>query len=212
MRDSLFGDVTARKLGPVLSAMTAVAGLLAAAPAQAVVVHSGPVNIVIPDNIDGLYFNVVTGAGGTSPLDAPGWDINPYSALAGNFNLWGATTTTWYNTAGTYVVGAGTMIDNTGTFGRPGGGTNIGLQVTLNAPNLFGIQFANEAAGITNYGWVEVTFGATAAERAITGYAFETSGGGIMAGVVPEPATIALMVGGLMGVGAMARRRQRLDA
>ncbi len=212
MPDSLFGDLTARKLGPVLAAMTAVAGLLAAAPAQAVVVYSGAVNIAIPDNIDGLYFNVVTGASGTDGLSVSGWDINPYSAVAGNFNLWGPTTQTWYNDLGSYVVGAGTMIDGSALYSRPGGGTNVGLQVSLNAPNLFGFKFTNESLGVTNYGWVEITFGASAGERAITGYAYETSGGGIMAGVVPEPGTVALMLAGLAGVGAVARRRQRQDA
>ena len=72
----------------------------AAQQANAGIVHSGAVNIVIPDNIDGVYMNVVTGATGPLGGGVAGWDINPYSAIAGQFNLWGATTTTWLSTSG----------------------------------------------------------------------------------------------------------------
>ena len=195
-----------------VSAFALVAGL--SSPAHAVIVYSGPIDLVVPDNIDGLYLNVVTGATGTSGLSTPGWDINPYSAVPGQFNLWGATTTTWLSPSGLiggpYPLAAGTLIDASGTFTRPGGGTNVGTQVTLGAPNLFGFRFTNEAGGTTHFGWLEVTFGATAGERSITGYAFEsTPGFGIQAGVVPEPATVALMLAGLAGVGAAARRARK---
>ena len=53
--------------------------------AHGAIVYSGPVNIPIPDTADGLYVNVVTGANGLTAV--AGWDINPYSALAGQFNL-----------------------------------------------------------------------------------------------------------------------------
>jgi hypothetical protein len=196
-----------------LTAIALVSGL-AATSAQAVVVYSGPVSIAVPDNLDGIYLNVVTGTSGTSGFDAPGWDINPYSALAGQFNLWGPTTTTWLSPSGAiggpYPLAAGTSIDASGIYTRPGGGTNVGTQVALNAPNLFGFRFTNEDGGTTHFGWVEVSFGATAGLRTITGYAFEsTPGVGIQAGVVPEPATVAMMLAGLAGVGAAARRARK---
>jgi hypothetical protein len=200
-----------------LSAVVAVMGL--ATPAQAVLVYSGPVNIAVPDNIDGIYLNLVTGAFSPDALSAPGWDINPYSALAGNFNLWGATTTTWYNPSGVisngagYVLPTGTSIGPGANFFRPGGGTNVGTSVALNAANLFGVQFTNEAGGTTHYGWVEVTFGATAGSRAITGYAFDsTPGAAVQAGIVPEPETYALMLLGLAAVAGVARRGAKARA
>ena len=59
---------------------------MAVTTADAAIVYSGVVSISIPDNIDGVYLNVVTGASG-AVLPA-GWDVNPYTAAAGQFNLW----------------------------------------------------------------------------------------------------------------------------
>jgi hypothetical protein len=204
-----------------IAALSAVAGLMAVAgPAQAVIVDSGPVNINIPANIDGVYLNLVTGASGaTAPA---GWDINPYSAgtaLAPGFHLWGATTTTWLNSASLitnaagYILAPGTSIGPGTNFFRPGGGTDLGGVVTLNAPNLFGVQFANEAGGTTHFAWVEVTFGSSVTSRAITRYAYESSPlTAIQAGVVPEPGTYALMLAGLAAVGGLAARRRKAEA
>ena len=191
-------------------ALGAVATLMAAAPAHAQIVFSGPVSIVIPNDIDGVYVNLVTRMSGSTP--PAGWDINPYSAVAGNFNLWGATTTTWLSLVDIdsgYVLAPNTSIGAGLSFFRPGGNINVGDEVTLNATNLFGVQFTNEALGRTNYGWVAITFGPNAATRSITGWAYESSGGPMMAGVVPEPGTYALMLAGLAAVGGMAARRRK---
>lgn len=200
------------RLPGVLATAAAAAALLAMAPAHATLVYSGPVNIAIPDNIDGIYLNVVTGASGTTAVS--GWDINPYSALAGQFNLWGPTTTTWLATSGVidgpYPLAANTSIGPGGAFFRPGGNINVGTTVQLNTVNLFGFQFANEAAGgATNYGWVAISFGATAGSRSIVGYAYDNAGLAVQAGVVPEPATYALWLAGLAAVGGLASRRRK---
>lgn len=198
-------------------AVAALAAIISA-PAQAQIVYSGPVNISIPNNIDGIYMNLVTGATGTSGGAVAGWDINPYSAVPGGFHLWGATTTTWLNTSGVigdaagYVLAPNTPIGTGTNFFRPGGGTNLATAVTLNAPNLFGVQFTNEPGGTNHFGWIEITFGADAGTRAITGWAFDaTPNMTIAAGVVPEPGTYALMLAGLAGIAGFAARRRKAD-
>lgn len=158
----------------------AAALCLCAMPAMAALVDSGPVNVVIPDDADGLYFNVVTGAAGGSGGAAPGWDINPYSAAAGTFNLWGATTNTWFNpqgvVTGNYNLPAGTVVQGAAAaFFRPGGANDLTAQFTLNSDqNFLGFRFANEANGGANhFGYIQVQFGATIGTRSIIRYVYE---------------------------------------
>jgi|CXWL01.1.fsa_nt_gi hypothetical protein len=160
----------------VLAKATALC--LMSTSAMAALVDSGTVNIPIPDNIDGVYFNVVTGAGSNVP--PAGWDLNPYSAVAGQFNLWGATANTWFNPqaviTGNYNLPLGTVIQGAATaFFRPGGGTNVATQFTLNSnQNFLGFRFANEANGGANhFGFIQVQFGATAGVRSIVRYVYD---------------------------------------
>lgn len=193
------------------SAVAAGVAALGAAQANAAIVSSGPVSIVIPDNIDGVYMNIVTGAASASP--PAGWDINPYTAAAGQFNLWGATTTTWFPSdgviGGNYNLAPGTSIGGAATaFFRPGGGTNIAPQLVLNSSdNLFGFRFTNEAnANAIHFGWMRLAVGATAGDRTIVEYAYEdVAETAIPAGAVPAPGALALVgAAGLLG----ARRRR----
>jgi hypothetical protein len=207
---SLIGNKADRVLGMTAAAVAATTGvgLLDAPQASADIIWSGMVNIPVPDNIDGVYLNVITGQTGSSGGAVPGWDINPYSAVAGNFNLWSATTTeSWFNVGGTYPVSFGTMIDPAGTYTRPGGGTNVGTQVTLNSPNLFGFRFTNEGNSQVHYGWAEITFGANAGTRTITQYAYESNPGvGIGAGAIPEPGSFTALALGALGLFGRRRR------
>jgi hypothetical protein len=206
----------AKRLDAHFVACAAAAGAAAfgvAQNAEAAIVHSGPVNIVIPDNIDGIYMNVVTGATGTTSGVA-GWDINPYSATAGNFNLWGPTVNTWFSAggvvAGPYNLAAGTAIGGPATaFFRPGGGTNVGLQLNLNSSNnLLGFRFVNEAnANQIHHGWIRLQVGADAGTRAIVEYAYEdVADAPINAGAIPAPGSLALLALGAVGVAGRRRK------
>ena len=198
----------------VACAAAAGAAVVAATPsAEAGIVHSGPVNIVIPDNIDGIYMNIVTGANNPVAASVPGWDINPYSASAGTFNLWSADTSTWLSTSGViggpYKLANGTSIGPAGTYFRPGGGTNVGLEMTLNSnQNLLGFKFVNEGnGGATHFGWLRLQFGATAGTRSIVEYAYENvANTAIPAGAVPAPGSLALLA---LGAAGLAGRRRK---
>ena len=216
-RTSRLGHKAQRILGTTTAAVAAATGIgvMGNAPqAEADIVYSGPVNIAIPDNIDGIYMNIVTGAFGATP--PAGWDINPYSAVAGQFNLWGATTQVWYSPsgviAGPYNLAPGTMIGGSlANFFRPGGGTNVGLQMNLNSSNNYlGFVFLNENTGQNHFGYLQLQFGATAGQRSIIGYGYESiAGTNIAAGAVPEPSTFAMLAAGALGLMAVRRFRQR---
>lgn len=196
----------------VAVAAAGVAGVAAVNTADAAIVHSGLVNIAIPDNIDGVYLNVVTGASGA--IGPAGWDVNPYSAVAGQFNLWGANTNTWFSTSGAvggpYNLAAGTPIAGAAAaFFRPGGGTNVGLEMNLNSSNnLLGFRFANEAnGGQFHFGWMRLSFGATAGQRSIVEYAYESvAETAIPAGAVPAPGSLALLALGALGIAGRRRK------
>lgn len=179
----------------------AAAAAAVATTANAGVVYSGPVSIVIPDTIDGVYMNVLNGATGSSGGAVAGWDINPYTAGAGNFNLWGPDANTWLEVGGNYNLPFNTPIGSGGTFGRPGGTATVTSQVNLNSDNnYFGFEFVAEGPNTTHYGWIQVRF-ADIGTREIIGYAFDdVAGTTIGAGVIPAPASMALLaLGGLVG-------------
>ncbi len=158
-----------------------IAGIGLSASAFGAIVYSGPVNIVVPNNLDGIYFNVVTGAAGPTGSSATGWDINIYSVSDGKFTLWGPTTQTWLSpsgvAAGPYPLPGGTSISGPDTnFFRPGGGFDAGPQLTANSEeNLLGFRFINESGGATHYGWARFRIGATPATRSIIGYAWDNT-------------------------------------
>ena len=168
--------VKTRKPSVTRAALIALtAGLsLGASVAHAQIVDSGPVSIAIPDNFDGIYLNVATGQTGLSAM--PGWDLNPFSADLGEFNLWSVDTNSWFNPqgvqSGNYNLPLGTVVQGANTaFFRPGGFVNLAPNINLNSNNNhLGFRFTNEAGGTNHFGYMQVQFGATAGTRSIVRY------------------------------------------
>jgi hypothetical protein len=153
MNQSFLGGRLGRQIALALgvSALGLVSTATFAAP-----VDSGPLNINVPSTIDGVYFNIVTGATGTSGGTTAGWDNNPYNNGAGF---------TWFSPstpAGQGVVGAagaatalapGAVIDGTRTF-LAGQATGAAFQSA--GDRYVGLRFVNEATGAPNFGYVLV--------------------------------------------------------
>ncbi|MGI8437012.1 MAG: PEP-CTERM sorting domain-containing protein [Chthoniobacterales bacterium] len=188
-------------------AAVALAGTaITVTPAQADIVYSGPVNILIPVTTSGVYLNVVTGVFAPTPGGAPGWDVNPYGSS--NLTLFNPSTPS----GGVYQGSANNFNLAMGTLVGPGGPFSSGVFGPLNlnsSNNYVGFRLTNESTGAINYGWFQISLGASATDpaRAIVGYAFENTGATINVGQVPEPNTFALL--GLVAVGGAGIRAWR---
>ncbi|KQS04966.1 hypothetical protein ASG11_12480 [Sphingomonas sp. Leaf357] len=186
--------------------------------AQAAVVVSNVV-INVPNTIDGIYINVVTGATGTSGAAVSGWDFNPYNNNAG-LTFYGTgspygilATGTPGTTAIARDLAAGTVIGSAGQFNQF---QTLGTLFQTAGNHVLGFSFLNEATGQTNYGYARITtstgtgtglgFPAT-----ITQLVYENSGAALtvaaVGGAVPEPATWGMMILGFGMIGAAARKR-----
>jgi hypothetical protein len=182
--------------------------------ADAAIVSSGPVNINIPSNTDGVYLNVVTGANSSSVAAVPGWDVNPFSSSGLSYFSPGAPAGGVYvqRTGGgaTANLAMGTLIGGASVFGSATASLTGNNAHVLNDVNIIGFRFRNEANGNQiHFGWMKIAVGGTLAAqpRAIVEYAYEDQAGvGIEAGVVPAPGTAALLALGAVG---MAGRRRK---
>jgi MYXO-CTERM domain-containing protein len=190
----------------------AAAAALVVGSANAAIV-TWNLNLVIPDNVDGAYINIVTQTTGTAGFT--GYDLNPYSSSAGNLSFWcpSGTSHGYIRTqasgaasslAGGFVVGAsGPWITFSNTPAVSGTTVTNGWQ--LNAINYFGFRFFNEATSAVNYGYGVMQVGANGGERTLLTLAYEDTGGSIEAGAIPAPGAMALL--GLAGIAARRRRR-----
>ncbi len=202
------------------SAIMAGTSLLALASmaSQAAVIDSGTVNIPIGDNIDGVYFNLVTGLSGTAGAAVPGWDVNPYNNGTGMTFFFPATSPS----TGAVIPAAaappqplalGTVIGPASTFST--GGQILGTNFRSGGPQTLGFRFQNEATGAVNYGYATInTTAGTGFPAAIVRYVYENAGTAItIAGAATAPvftytpasgSTLVFAGGGTIGSSAAA--------
>jgi len=189
--------------GAALTAQTAYADVIT------VNFTSNPLSTV-PYNIDGLYLNLVTGATGTAGF--AGYDVNPYFSGSATpatalFRLLTPSTggTVATGTVAT-ALAAGSLISSASTFTSG----VVNANSATSGINFFGIRFVNESTGITNYGYLTVQQMANppvAGSVQILSYSYDNTGAGITVAAVPEPSTALMLLGGMLAVGALRRRR-----
>ena len=185
----------------------AVAATVVGAANAAIVTWN--VNLVIPNNIDGLYLNVETQVAASAAGLAPGWDLNPYGTSTTSMSWFGAAApngcVTGLGQGGTTVavasLSAGTLVSAASTFGNTACSVTAGGWV-LNAANYFGFRFLGADAA-THYGFGKMTMGSTMGVRTLDFVCYEsTANAGIT--VIPAPGAIALL--GLVGLTGRRRR------
>ena len=186
----------------------ALATGVAVGNANATVVYSDVINLVIPATIDGVYMNVQTGAWSSTTTTPAGWDVNPYGTSTTAVSLFAATGTGYMRNPGTTATAAtrldvGTVVGSSAFFygnssATMGSGTG---QWAANSSGYFGFKFiAADAA--THYGWMQLSIGANAGTRTIVRYAWEDVANTSL--TVPAPGAVALL-----GLAGFAKRRRR---
>ena len=189
----------------------ALATGVAVGNANATVIYSGAINMVIPTTADGIYMNVQTGAWSSTTTTPAGWDVNPYGTATTAVSLFAGTGTGYMRNPGTSATAAtrldlGTVVGPSAffygsSFATTGSGTG---QWAANSSGYFGFKFiAADAA--THYGWMQLSIGANAGTRSIVQYAWEdVANTSITVTPIPAPGAVALL-----GLAGFAKRRRR---
>ena len=203
----------------LLSAMNRFSALLALLPPpglSAAVVLSGPTSILIPNDFDGVYLDLDTGA--TSAGEFTGWDVNlafggseiyvndsfqPVRVGTGNLDA-------VVNLSPGAVVGSGSTFAGTAFGGSLNHlGPDLG-QFQNGSEGFIGFAFMTNATPgpITgpHYGWLRVTLTSGSTTGTINGWAYESAAGTSIA--VPEPSACAVLAG-LAALGLARKRRRR---
>jgi PEP-CTERM motif len=203
------------------SAFVGTAVLMTASKADADIIYSGPLSLNVPTTnaLGGIYLDLTkpglsfipstSGAGPAEGLNTvlPGWDVNFYRTGAGNLR--------WYYNGGALAVfnganhvaalGAGVMVD---------GSSSLGTWQTMvpeytGTTAFMGVEFF-DASNDPLFGWIRIAGGPTLGFPAtIVDWAYESSGAGIVTGVIPEPSSLALgcLAAGAAGLAAWRRRK-----
>jgi hypothetical protein len=146
-------------------------------------------NLVIPNNLDGLYINVETQATGIAGSAVAGWDLNPYGTSTVNMSWFAAAVPSGCvlglgqtgTTTAVASVASGTVVSSTSTYGNTASSVTAGGW-QLNADNYFGFRF-KASDGLTHYGSGIMTIGATMGVRTLKSVSWESDAGvAILAG------------------------------
>jgi hypothetical protein len=167
-----------KKLTAAMAAFTVVSST-----AFAAIIDSGPISVVVPNNIDGVYYNIVTNATGTSAAATAGWDVNIFNAGTFLAFFW---PTAPANSFGGVAVGSvytnvtdGTVVGPTSVYSLAsgaGGAANF-VNFTTAGPKTLGIRFFNEATNAINFGYIRKDKGAGAGfPSTITRIVYENTG------------------------------------
>jgi hypothetical protein len=164
----------------------AAAAAVASLSVQAAVVDSGAVSIAIPENIDGIYFNVLTGTGGTTGGGTPGWDVNLYLTGAGLTFFWPSTPANSSGgvataaTGGLYIdqaVGATVGAASIYSVASGGGGDAPFANFRTTGDHTLGIRFFNETTSAINFGYLTIrATGPTGFPATIIRFVYENTG------------------------------------
>ena len=115
----------------------------------------------------------------------------------------GSGSSTWDSVGLNKIIFESYTVDDWG----PGGGSLNG-----DSSGYVAFRFSANSGGALLYGWMQLTIHATGSTGQPTanvlGYAYEASGGSILAGAIPEPSAAALVIGAASLLALRQRRRK----
>jgi autotransporter-associated beta strand protein len=161
------------------------------APASAAIIYSGLRDLAIPTNFDGIYLNIQTGV--TSGAEFAGWHINPFFGGVGVANSPdfqpARTGTGNVDPIVRYNVGdnlGGSLLYSTdygGSDSHLGAGSN---QFGIGQEGYLAFRLITNGGLSTYYGWMRVVFTANTGGALIKDWAYDDSGGSLVAGRVQQ--------------------------
>ncbi len=191
-----------------LAGYSAAAGavLLGSAGAEAAIVHT-EVNLTcnlgdtyLDMNDDGQNdFRFENNIRGTSSERNIIWGVN--GAL-----IWEVGVNEANNAASGVEINSSRPFDND-CFLQVTSSTGEHFHGDFDSPGYIGIRFDPAGGSDWKYGWIHIdSVAGDYQSYHIDGYAYETSGGSIVAGAVPEPSSLALLALGAAGVRFLRKR------
>jgi hypothetical protein len=170
----------------------ALAVLVAPSAPIAAIIDSGRVNLPVPETLDGIFLNMVTGTSATVPPFPSGWDFNPY-ADSGTLHFFasilGTNASAIVGTASPNIAAALApgMVVGPGSGFVFGAIETTGTTFQATAVTYLGLRFTDETPpGATYYGFVELqTTAATGFPATIVRYVYENSGAPIVVFALP---------------------------
>lgn len=159
-----------------------------------------PAAVLIPENVDGVYLNLVTGAQGSSGAAVPNWDVNLYLGPAATptalFFFWPTAPTDSFGGVATGTVydalAAGAPIGSGQVYSVASGGGGAAPYANWHAGQTgryLGVRFFNETTSSINFGWLQLNTGSGGANpgypATINQYCYDDTGAQISAGTTP---------------------------
>ena len=181
--------VICRSGGKALRFLVATAIVAHSTSAAAAIICSGPRDLAVPQDGEGIYINLVTGESGFSEGQVPGFDFDPYAQQTSTPPnqlrfYWGSASNGGAGVASSgdqyAVLAAGAEVGPDSSFTRAGAGGDTSLWQAGIAGGFLGARFQNENLGLLNYGWIRLNTSAPIGfPMAVLDWCYEDDGSAI---------------------------------